>query len=153
MCRMICAIALACLLLGCSKKEDGGSPNPPGPNPQAAPTPLDPKAAPNGPNIPLSAEPDLSKVDFVVTAKVFIADHMQDWNSANTKYKGKKCELSGTLDFCLVKDRDIQVAFADIPPGHLLYGTFHAAETEETASITFALQRTTDHVSWRRYSR
>jgi tRNA_anti-like len=114
MCRMICASALACLLFGCSNKDEPTPTNPqlnppvnPGPGPQSVPTPpldpkLGPKVSPNG-DVPAptpKAPESLAKVrpDVIYTAEELRVHEKTDGGYLFTKHTDKVVELTGMVE-------------------------------------------------------
>jgi hypothetical protein len=123
MCRTLSAITLACLLFGCAKKEEPTNPNPPvnpTPNPQPGPTrpsakDPEPKTTPT----PANSGPDLSKVDFTLSAEALGKEIWTNPKEAEAKYSGKVLEVTGKVESCDIDKRTRMIRFVGDASGGL----------------------------------
>ena len=139
MCRTIAGLALACALVGCSNKKDESTPptppGTPGPIPQPGPTPQPIPTPEVNPFPGLSpVAPDLTKVDFTLTAEEYSKEFQTSSKAAEQKYNLKKVEISGTVDYCVIDDDFSEISFTG-PAGRQTSCRFLPKEAEKEQGL------------------
>jgi len=97
--RTLSALALGCLLFGCSEKKDKGGPPEPVKPAQLDPPPTFP------PSQVVFGMPPPQAADFMLTAEDYFKERDANPKAAREKYAGKVVEISATLWDVTVRDR------------------------------------------------